>query len=237
MSKASNFDPAANDTDGGYDVYQADLGSGAIRLVSATPQAAGRRQPATAGDQDSRAAVSTTGQFVVFESNTDNLVAGDTNAVYDAFRRDMSLAPGAAGAMVRVSVRFDGSQATGASTRPTVSGDGHLIAFASNDARIVKGDTNSTRDVFVRDLSTATNTAVSVTSTGVTGSCGTTVAPASTGSTVSPYIRAGAPCIATRPEMSVAGDKILFVSGFTNLVPNDTNGVDDVFVRSYTPAP
>jgi hypothetical protein len=37
--------------------------------------------------------------------------------------------------------------------------------------------------------------------------------------------------------MSVAGDKILFVSGFTNLVPNDTNGVDDVFVRSYTPAP
>lgn len=63
------------------------------------------------------------------------------------------------------------------------------------------------------------------------------MAPTSTGPTASPYIRAGAPCIATRPEMSVAGDKILFVSGFTNLVPNDTNGVDDVFVRSYTPAP
>lgn len=237
MSSASNLDPQATDTDGGYDVYQADLGTGAIRLVSATPQYTAGGGSATAGDSDSRATVSATGRFVVFESNTNNLVAGDTNGVFDAFRRDMNLSPGAPGAMIRISVRFDGSQANGASTRPTVSGDGHLVAFASNDARIVKGDYNKTRDVFMRNLTSGTNTAVSVTLSGVTGDCAGSAAPASSISPVSPLIRAGAPCIASRPEMDLAGDKVLFVSGFTNLVVNDTNGVDDIFVRTYPSAP
>lgn len=235
MSSASNLDPLASDTDNGYDVYQANLGTGAIRLVSATPTYTAGGGSATAGDADSRATVSTTGQFVVFESNTDNLVFGDTNGVFDAFRRDMSRAPGTPGAMVRASVRFDGSQATGATTRPTVSGDGNLVAFASNDARIVKGDTNSTRDVFVRNLAAGTNSAVSVTPTGTTGTCAAAAAPAA--SPAAPFIRAGAACIASRPEMSMAGDKILFVSGFTNLVPNDTNGFDDIFVRTYVSVP
>lgn len=88
MSSASNFDPLASDTDNGYDVYQANLSTGAIRLVSATPSYTAGGGSATGGDNDSRAAVSTTGQFVVFESNTDNLVSGDTNGVFDAFRRD-----------------------------------------------------------------------------------------------------------------------------------------------------
>ncbi len=129
------------------------------------------------------------------------------------------------------------STPSGATTRPTVSGDGNLVAVASNDARIVKGDTNQTRDVFVRDLAAGTNSAVSVTPTGTTGTCAAAAAPASAGSPTAPFIRPGAACIASRPEMSMAGDKILFVSGFTNLVPDDTNGFDDIFVRTNVSVP
>lgn len=224
MSKATNLDPAVGATDSGYDVYQANIATGAIRLVSATPLY-DEGGSGSAGDADARAAASTTGRFVVFQSSAADLVAGDTNGQYDIFERDMALAPGQPGAMRRVSVRPNGDQTTGASTRPTVNGDGTLVAYATNDALVVPNDHNATRDVVLRNMATGINVAISVGLTGATGDCSTSPAGPALA------IRPGASCISSRPQIDMPGDRILFISGFTNLVPNDQNKLDDVFVR------
>lgn len=224
MSEATNLDPTVGRTDSGYDVYQANLATGAIRLVSATP-ANDEAGSGAGSDNDSRAAVSASGRFVVFESTSSDLISGDTNGAFDIYERDMSLAPGAPGAMKRISVRPNGSQTQGASTRPTVNGDGNLVAYATNDNLVVPNDTNATRDVVLRNVSAGTNTAISVTPTGTVGGC-----PGGSSGAVQ-QIRPGASCISSRPQIDMAGDRLLFVSGFTNLVPNDNNGLDDIFVR------
>ncbi|MFC8830583.1 TolB family protein [Streptomyces sp. NPDC057137] len=51
----------------------------------------------------------------------------------------------------RVSVAPDGAQADGSSSDPAVSADGTVVAFVSDAANLVPGDTPGTRDVFVRD--------------------------------------------------------------------------------------
>src|SRR5690348_12790074 len=49
---------------------------------------------------------------------------------------------------------------------PTMTPDGHFVAFTSLDPTLVAGDTNNLRDVFVRDMTTGVTERVSVTSTG-----------------------------------------------------------------------
>lgn len=92
-------------------------------------------------------AISTDGRVVGFESTASNLIPGDTNDVRDIFLRDVSR-----GATIRASVANDGSQVGAESRRPSLSGDGGVVAFDSPAARLVRGDTNGARDVFVRDL-------------------------------------------------------------------------------------
>lgn len=60
-------------------------------------------------------------------------------------------APSAAPATERVSVAPDGTEADGASSDPAVSADGTVVAFVSDAANLVPGDTPGTRDLFVRD--------------------------------------------------------------------------------------
>jgi Tol biopolymer transport system component len=99
---------------------------------------------------------SATGRFVAFQT-TGALVAGDTNNLADVYVRDRDTdrdgifdEPGAT-ALVRVSVGTDGGQATGQSRAPAISADGRFVAFASDAANLVAGDTNARRDVFLRD--------------------------------------------------------------------------------------
>jgi Tol biopolymer transport system component len=89
-----------------------------------------------------------------------------------------------------------------------ISGDGRLIAFVSEASNLVSGDTNGLPDVFVRDLETGKTELVSLTATG---------APAD-GASFSPAI-------------SRDGNVIAFASNAGNLVPGDTNGTVDIFVR------
>ena len=63
----------------------------------------------TAGNGDSRVSgISANGQFVVFDSDASDLVAGDNNSVSDVFVYDLS-----AGTTERVSVSSTGEQANG----------------------------------------------------------------------------------------------------------------------------
>ncbi len=152
----------------------------------------------------SRFSVSSDGRYVTFQSAASNLVPGDTNAQLDIFVRDTQ-----AGATTRVSVSSSGTQANGDSQEPSMSADGRYVAFWSNATNLVFGDTNSTSDVFVHDLQTGSTIRASVGVGGVQGN--------------------GAS--GNQSALSADGRYVAFRSVANNLVPGDTNGFFDIFVR------
>ena len=94
--------------------------------------------------------VSSSGRFVVFESNASNLVASDSNGQTDIFVRDLLL-----NLTTRVSLDSLGLQAAGSSLQPSISDNGRYVAFHSN-ARNLATNPTSTRfwgsyQVFVVD--------------------------------------------------------------------------------------
>jgi Tol biopolymer transport system component len=160
----------------------------------------------TQGDQDSaNAAISPSGLLVAFCSIATNLVDGDTNGVYDVFVRDL-----AAAKTTRISVNSHGDQANDGSFDPAISGDDRFVSFDSSATNLVDGDTNGWPDVFVRDLVSNSTVRVSVTTGGAQ-----TVAQSS------------------NPSISDDGRFITFIS-YGNLVPDDTNGASDIYVRDQS---
>jgi len=149
-------------------------------------------------------AVSATGRFVAYYSRALNIVPGDTNGTYDVFVRDF----GFGGTVVRASVTSSGGQANGASSGPAISADGRFVAFASSATNLVTGDTNGVGDVFVRDLVAGTTEIVSVSTAGQMAN------GASGGAAI-----------------SGDGRYVAFLSVASNLVGDDRNGMQDVFVR------
>lgn len=111
------------------------------------------------------------------------------------------------GVTTLVSVAMNGTPAAKASGA-AVSGDGKVVAFASDSGNLVPGDTNSKGDVFVRDLATGAISRVSVATGG-----------------------GQADGSSTTPAVSSDGRFVAFQSTAANLAPGDTNGVSDVFVR------
>jgi len=111
-------------------------------------------------------AISADGRYVVFRSGATNLITGDTNNAPDVFWRDMDN-----NLVERVNPGSGNVQATGAGgtavSFPTVCNDGNLIAHASGFSKLVVGDTNARRDIFVRNRGGASTTRVSVDSVGV----------------------------------------------------------------------
>ncbi len=97
---------------------------------------------------------------------------------------------------------------------PSLNGDGTMIAFASLAGNLVTGDTNGTRDVFVRTLNGTPQTRI------VSRPHGSTTALGNGPS--------------DRPSLDHRGHYVAFDSQATNLVNGDTNGKTDVFVRSLT---
>lgn len=88
---------------------------------------------------------------------------------------------------------------------PDISANGRFVSFSS-DTKLVAGDTNRTRDVYVWDVTTAAVRRVSVTSAGK---------------------QANGPSFF--PSISADGRYVAFLSHASNLVSGDTNGVVDAF--------
>ena len=82
----------------------------------------------------------------------------------------LGLAPGSAATTTRVSLSAAGAQWSGPLNplwhTVSVSADGRYVAFDSDAADLVTGDTNLDADVFVKDTSTGAVTRVSVASDG-----------------------------------------------------------------------
>ena len=147
-------------------------------------------------------AIRADGRFVAFTTAATNLVPGDTNGVTDVFVHDR-----ASGQTRRVSVSSAGAQGNAASGRgPSLSDDGRVVAFTSSATNLVAGDGNGVEDAFVRDLQTGVTARVSLASGGGEGN-----GPSGD------------------PSISADGRFVAFSSSASNLIPNDTNGVPDIF--------
>ncbi len=131
------------------------------------------------------------------------LIIGGLTALSLAF----SLGPGD-GQIDRASVDIAGNQADQGSEAAQISRDGRYIVFRSSATNLISGDTNDWWDIFRKDLLTGEVLRVSTSSSGA-----------------EPNRSSAA------PMMSADGRYVVFTSEASNLVPNDTNNFDDVFLK------
>jgi Tol biopolymer transport system component len=254
------FDSAANnlvagDTNGRADVFIRDRLAGTTERVSLN--SAGQQ----GNDNSTTPSISADGRLVAFQSEATNLAATDTNGERNIFLRDRdsaiteqvdlsaggqggncissdarisadgrfvafvscgtNLVPGADTVRDRVylrdrqeettllvSVSSAGQPANDIAWSPSISTDGRFVAFDSPATNLVPGDTNGWRDAFVRDVANETTSLVSLSYTGELGDRDS-----------------------GGPAVSADGSVIAFGSEARNLVPGDTNGHGDIFVR------
>ena len=110
--------------------------------------------------------------------------------------------------MERINLSWEGNETSGLVFSPEISPDGSTGAFVSWSRTLVPNDTNSFADVFVVDRQTDTIERGSLASDGSQSN--------------------GA---SAEPSLSQNGRYLAFESSATNLVPGDTNGFSDIFVR------
>ncbi len=193
----------AGDSNGQRDVFRRDRQAGRTALVSVN---AGGAAPAN-GASTFRG-LSEDGNLVVFSSNATDLVAEPTTpGRTHVYVRDM-----AAGRTWRISRGLGGAEADNSSGGiGPVSFNGRFVLFNSAASNLVAGDTNAAPDTFVHDLRTGANALVS------RAADGGQIAPPGV------FIGSG--------DLSPDGSVVAFVSAAPGVVPGDTNGALDVFVR------
>jgi Tol biopolymer transport system component len=112
------------------------------------------------------------------------------------------------------SVSTGGDQGNFYSYAIAISAHGRYVVFSSDGTNLVADDTNNQTDAFVRDRQTGETTRVSVSSSGEQAA-----------ESPDPFGGSKAAGISSN------GRFVLFRSDASNLVPNDTNGAEDIFVH------
>jgi hypothetical protein len=149
-------------------------------------------------------AISADGRFVAFSSEASNLVAGDSNNLADIFVHDRQ---NDTTVLIVGPAEFN----TGSGiiiVAPSISPDGDFVGLRSNADDLVPGDTNNSFDTFLIDRGTAIAERSSVSTSEGEGNSDS-----------------------SRPSISSNNRFVVFASIATNLVSEDTNGFEDVFVR------
>ena len=241
----------AGDANGQLDIYVRDRQLSVTERVSVGP---GGQDP---NAYSVFPVISGDGRYVAFESSASNLVPGDTNNwkdifVYDRtvgttervsvatdgtqsnnesneasisrdgrfvafYSRASNLVVGDTHGRLNVfvhdrmtgttelvsTVPGGGTSLSGDSFSPSISADGRFVSFVSNAPELGGG-----YEIFVRDRLTAATELVSVSSSGVRGDG-----------------------LTSSPAMSGDGRFVVFQSNATSLVPGDTNGVSDIYLR------
>lgn len=163
-------------------------------------------------------AISANGRYVAFGSGASNLVSGDTNGIGDVFVHDRQT-----GQTTRVSVASDGTESNDNSRVSAISADGRYLVFISSASNLVAGDTNQCEDdnrtyldghcpdVFVHDQGTGATVRVSTATDGTEGN--------------------NAAAFYDPAAITANGQMVVFASHASNLVPDDTNGMQDIFLK------
>jgi Tol biopolymer transport system component len=181
------------------------LATGRVEAVSAPT---GSAVPGPYGREYGSLAVSDDGSVVAFASSQNLLAAGAAFGTFargflpamQIWRRDRST-------LTTTLVSAAGGLPTsGGSDHPALSSDGSVVAFESAAANLVPNDGNGITDIFSW--------------TAASGIRRISVAPSGT--------EANGP--SAWPAVSADGRSIAFASVASNLVPGDTNGVQDLFV-------
>ena len=147
--------------------------------------------------------ISASGRYVAFAS-PDNLIANGGVTPPQLYVMDRQT-----GNMLLASRRTDGLPANAPSSDGRVARGGRFVVFSSGATDLVPGDGNGKFDIFRFDAQTETVDRVSTDLNGVESNGGSYQAGIANG-----------------------GVYVAFESDATNLVPNDTNGQRDVFVKN-----
>lgn len=152
--------------------------------------------------------VDASGRFVSFISTASDLVTNNTSGDFELYLRDIQT-----GTTTLVSAGTnDIGVGVGEMLSPArLSADGQTIAFESLANDLFANDLNQASDVFVRSLSNNITELVSIRATNL---------PARSASTIGSVY-----------SLSENGRYLAFASEASDLVPYDTNGLRDVFVR------
>jgi Tol biopolymer transport system component len=173
-----------------------------------TLSSSGQQANVTLG-YDVTAHMSPDGRYVAFVHGANNLVAGDSNGTADVFVRDRQT-----GTTERISVDSAGNESNGESLNPVISRGGRYVFFVSAATNLVVGDSNGNWDIFVRDRHAGRTERVSLSSWGAEANNG-----------------------ASYLWVSLNGRYVQFMSGSDNLVPADTNGLEDAYLRDRYGSP
>ncbi len=148
-------------------------------------------------------AVSADASVVAWWSRADNLVAGDDNVQDDIFVRNRP-----AGTTTRINVSSTGEQTVGGgSWQPSITDDGRFVVFLSDASNLAAGDVNATGDIFSHDRLTGITRLHSLTPSGQGGN-------------------GYSGC----PSVTADGLFIAFESRATDLVADDDNAEQDIFL-------
>lgn len=197
-------DLVTNVTHGEIHIFIRDLQSGTTKLVSADTQGNG------SGDASGAIpTISADGRFIAFDSQDDAYVLNDSNLSYDVFVRDTVADSTELISQSHPSLQSLTANNLSSVSAKSVSADGRFVTFVSMGNDLAANDTNGYQDVFVRDLQLGTNMLVSMNAVGTATGDG----------------------FSGNPVISSDGRYIVLVSKADDLVANDTNRADDVFVR------
>ncbi|MBL1175184.1 DUF4347 domain-containing protein [Pantanalinema sp. GBBB05] len=205
--KSNASDLVLSDTNRVIDVFVRDMVAGVTTLASVNQTGTGSGNGASGGYLDSRdfVRISGDGRYVVFNSEANNLVATDMNYSQDIFMRDLST-----GVTTLISRTSSGSSANQKSSDTVISTDGQTIVFVSQADNLVSNDNNSMADVFAYRLTNGTVSLVSQRDPNILSVSGS-------GS--------------SKPtSVSADGRYVVFTSNASNLVANDNNNSQDVFL-------
>lgn len=118
------------------------------------------------------------------------------------------VSPAVSGPIDPLSIGSDGNFGNAPSMTPAIGSVGNLAAFESKADNLVPGDANGVQDIFVRNRASGKIERVSI------GSSGN---------------EANGP--SRLPSFSSDGRFVAFASSASNLVPDDTNATEDIFVH------
>jgi hypothetical protein len=184
--------------------------AGPIQLV--TPRTPGLAASPGGNGDSGPAILSPDGRYVLFSSAANNLAltpGGSPIPMLLPARVNVYLRDRTNSTTTLVSVNLSGTGGgNGDSFATGISSNGQYVLFESSASDLANGDTNNATDVFVRDLVNGTNFLVSVSTNGAFGN-------GSSGSA----------------SITPDGHYVAFVSAASNLVADDSNGIQDIFVR------